>query len=72
MKKEKDEKGNKIVFIVYIIISIGFFICAIEGFIDGTNRAVVQLCIGACFLCLSLVYYTRYRDENKENTENKE
>lgn len=72
MKKGNDRKGNKIVFIIYILVSICFFISAISGFIDGNNMAVTQLCLGACFLCLSSVHYMKYRDENKENKGDKE
>ncbi len=72
MKKERDKRGNKIVFIIYLIVSICFFICAISGFIDGNNMTVAQLCLGACFLCLSSVHYMKYKNKNKENKGNKE
>lgn len=68
----KKEKKNKIVFITYIIISISYFICAVSGFVDGNNMAVAYFCLGACFLCLASVHYPKYKDENKENKEDKE
>lgn len=72
MKEEKNKKENKIVFILYMVASMCFFISAILGFMDENNMAVTQLCLGACFLCLSSVHYTKYKDENKENKEKKE
>lgn len=72
MKKEKNKKENKVVFLSYLVASICFFISAISGFIDRNNMAVAQLCLGACFLCLSSVHYTKYKDENKENKGDKE
>lgn len=72
MREEKNKKENKKIFILYIIASICFFISAILSFIDGNNMTVTQLCLGACFLCLSSVHYTKYKDENNENKEKKE
>lgn len=68
MKEEKEKKENKIVFILYIIASICFFISAILSFIDGNNVSVTQLCLGVCFLCLSSVHYTKFKDENKKDS----
>ena len=71
MKDDKKKTENRTVCILYIIASICFFISAVLGFIDGSHTAVTQLCLGACFLCLSSVHYKKYKDENKEDSEQK-
>lgn len=66
-------KENKIAFICYLIASIGYFVSAILGFIDKNNMAIANLGLGACFLCLSSVYYQKYKkDKENEDKEKKE
>lgn len=66
------KKENKITYILYIIASVCFFISAIFGFINKSSSAGTNLCLGSCFLCLSLVYYEKYKKEKeKEDKENK-
>lgn len=70
------KKEYKITSILYIIASIFFFISAILEFSNKNNMAVVHLCLGACFLTLSLVHYSEYKKsqekEIKDSKENKE
>lgn len=55
MKKNSD----KIAGICFLIASICYFICAIIGFISKENMAVTNLCLGACFLCLSSAHFNK-------------
>ncbi len=47
----------------FLIPSLGYFICAVPGFINKENRAVTYLCLGVCFLCLSLAYFNKGKNK---------
>ncbi len=59
------KKGSKITFILYIIVSVCFFVSAILGFMDKSSMAVTHFCLGVCFLCLSSVHYEKYKKVKK-------
>ena len=73
MKKEEKNNQEKITFICFIIASICFYISAIFGFINKSSMAVVHLCLGSTFLCLSSVHYNNYKKNNdsKKDEESK-
>lgn len=54
MKNEQKDNKEKINFICFLVASIVFYIVSIINFIDkNTSTAVVFLCLGSSFLCLS-------------------
>ncbi len=57
------KNNNKIAGICFLAASICYFISAIIGFISNEKMAVTNLCLGACFLCLSLASF----DKDKKN-----
>ncbi len=63
MKKDKREK---ISFVCFLTASICFYISAIFCFISETtdnSRAIVNLCLGSAFLCLSTTYLHKKEDK---------
>lgn len=67
MKKEQRNNKEKINFICFLIASIGFYIVSIINFIDkDTSTAVVFLCLGSSFLCLSSTHWNKDKN-NKES-----
>ena len=64
MKNEQKNNKEKITFICFLVASIGFYIVSIMNFIDkNTSIAVVFLCLGSSFLCLS----STHRNKDKNN-----
>ncbi len=64
MKNEQKDNKEKINFICFLVASIGFYIVSIINFIDkSTSTAVVFLCLGSSFLCLS----STHRNKDKNN-----
>ena len=66
MKKDKREKIN---FVCFLIASICYFIISIMNFIDKNNStAVIFLCLGFSFLCLSFTHLNKdKKDERKKD-----
>lgn len=63
---EKD-KREKICFVCLLAASICFYIISIMNFIDkDTAAAVIFLCLGSSFLCLSTTHLNK-NDKNKED-----
>ena len=61
---------NKVAAICYMVAAICSFIVAIMNIIDKeTSNGVVNLALGSSFLCLSCVFFTKSKedDKNKEN-----
>lgn len=66
MKSKQKNNKEKITFICFLIASICFYIVSIMNFIDNnTSTAVIFLCIGSAFLCLSFTHL----NESKNNKE---
>lgn len=62
-------KKQKICFICFLIAAICYFITALINFIDGdTSKAVVFLCLGSSFLCLSTVHWKKTGENDPDNT----
>ena len=53
------KKSDKIAGICFLVASICYFICAIIGIFSKDTMAVTNLCLGACFFCLSSVYLNK-------------
>ena len=53
------KNGDKIAGLCFLGASVCYFVCAIIGFIDKGNMAIANLCLGACFLCLSSVHFSK-------------
>lgn len=63
---EKD-KREKISFICFLIASICFYIVSIVNFIDkNTNTAIIFLCLGSSFFCLSTTHLNKNDKNNKD------
>ena len=74
MRNRKEGKScmkreNRITSILYLVASVSFFISSIFWFIDKSSLAITNLCLGACFLCLSSVYYTKDKKSRQAETE---
>lgn len=66
MKNEQKNNKEKITFICFLIASICFYIVSIMNFIDNnTSTAVIFLCLGSAFLCLSFTHLNKDKN-NKE------
>lgn len=60
MKNEQKNNKEKITFICFLIASICFYIVSIMNFIDNnTSTAVIFLCLGSAFLCLSFTHLNK-------------
>ncbi len=63
MKNEQKDNKEKINFICFLVASISFYIVSVMNFIDkNTSTAVVFLCLGSSFLCLS----STHRNKDKK------
>ena len=63
MKKDKSER---MCFICFLVASICFYIVALMNFIDkDISTAIIFLCLGSSFLCLSTTHLNR-NDKNKK------
>ncbi len=60
---------NKITGICFLVASICYFICAVIGFIDKEDTATVNLCLGACFICLSSAFFSKDKKDKKNKDE---
>lgn len=64
MKKEKREK---ICAIGFLVASICYYIISIVNFIDkDTTTAVIFLCLGSSFLCISTTHFGKKGKNNKD------
>lgn len=59
------KNSNKISGILFLTASICYFISAIFYFISKEIMAVINLCLGACFLCLSLTHFNKDKKNKK-------
>lgn len=68
--KNKRNKTNKIIAVLYYLTAICFYATMIMYFISkDNNNAVVFLCLGSVFVCLGSVYLKK--DKKRKDKENK-
>lgn len=61
------EKREKICFACFLAASICFYIVSVVNFIDKNNTtAVIFLCLGSSFLCLSTTHLNKKDDKNNK------
>ena len=53
------KKNDKIAGVCSLAAAICFFISAAIIFFNKGNMTVVHLCLGACFLCFSSMYFSK-------------
>ena len=65
--KNKRNKTNKIIAVLYYLTAICFYATMIMYFISKDNNAVVFLCLGSVFVCLGSMYLKK--DKKRKNKE---
>jgi len=63
--KKKDDKTNKIVFILNCFTAICYFLVAIINFVNSSSIGILYLCLGCTFLCLGTVYLNKDKKEEE-------
>ena len=64
--KNKEEKNNRIISILYYFSSVCFYIVSIFDFVNKSNNIIVDFCLGSTFLCLGSAYLNRDKDKEKK------
>lgn len=60
----KEYKTNAI---LYLLSGIMFLVCSLINFFDGneSTSGVMYVCLSVTFLCLSLTYFSKYKNKKK-------
>ena len=69
---EDNMKNFKISSMIFYIAAILFYVAAIIGFTSGNEEfpSAMYLCLGSAFLCFGSLFYSKSKDDKKDNDGN--